>query len=100
MKDSGQREMALLALEYREAMQDAAKFSPEAIAQIDELYALRRRAIGGAAAAADVAVRGTFQAAGAWGMGAGNAADRTAKATERTADYLARLLAKGAVYVT
>jgi len=43
-------------------------------------------------AANKISVTGTFNAAAAWGLGTGNAADRTAKATEETARNTKRIL--------
>ncbi len=43
-------------------------------------------------AASKISVTGTFNATAAWGLGSGNAADRTAKATEETARNTKRLL--------
>jgi len=43
-------------------------------------------------AASKISVSGTFNAMGSWGLGTGNAAERTAKATEETARNTKRLL--------
>ena len=43
-------------------------------------------------AASKISVTGTFNAMGSWGLGTGNAAERTAKATEETARNTKRLL--------
>ena len=43
-------------------------------------------------AANKISVTGTFNAAGAWGLGTGSAADRTAKATEETARNTKKIL--------
>jgi hypothetical protein len=57
---------------------------------------LRRQAAGAQELAqlgdTKVSVLGTFNAAGIRGLGGGNAADRTAKATEETAKNTRRLL--------
>jgi cysteinyl-tRNA synthetase len=46
----------------------------------------------GAAARQNLSVTGTFSAVAAWGLGTGNAMDRTARATEQTAKNTRRLL--------
>lgn len=95
--EGAEKEAALLKLEYQQAIKEAQE-AGLATEKVEELYALRARMIGGAAEAAEVAVRGTFGGMAAWGLGTGDDAKRTANASEETAKNTRRLLERGAVY--
>lgn len=72
------RELALLRMEERHALQDA---DQQNAALIRDKYALLRGAAGGMQRM--MATRGTFSATALSGMGYGNPAERTAKAAEQ-----------------
>jgi hypothetical protein len=78
------------AAEKRSAVEADASGRPDRRKELEDLLALAGDGLDGAAA--KVSVSGTFNAAAVRGLGTGNHADRTAKATEETARNTKRLL--------
>jgi len=72
--------------------EEAAEGTPEAA--VEGLADRLRTQLGGMGALLDraISVRGTFAATAVWGLGTGNAMDRTARATEETAKNTRRML--------
>lgn len=98
-------DLAKARQEWREAIEAArkkreakeAEAAPEGLEGPDDLINKARQALAGLGdlvhqEAEKIGVRGTFNAAAIQGLAAGDAADRTAKATEETAKNTKKLL--------
>lgn len=77
--------------EFRSARADAAARRPTDGPNAGNLADLMKSLQGGGMATRQASVRGTFSAFAVGGLGGSSAADRTAKATEKTADGVRRL---------